>query len=64
MSNQAVMDKILTREETAKLLRISIQMLDTMRALKKIAFIRVGRRILFKESEVLKFLEDNTISSK
>ena len=50
---------LLTAEEAAKLLRVEPQTLAVWRCLKTvdIPFIRAGRKILYKELDILKFVE-------
>ena len=50
---------LLTAEEAAKLLRVEPQTLAVWRCLRtvNIPFIRAGRKILYKESDVLAFVE-------
>lgn len=52
-------DRLLTKEEVAEYLRISRATLG--RLMKKIPYIKLGRRVLFKKSDIDKFLESKKV---
>ena len=50
-------DELLSRKEVAKLLMISLPTLNKKQKLGKIPYYRMGTRVLFKKSEVMKSLD-------
>lgn len=52
-------DRLLTKDEAAKYLRISRTTLG--RLMKKIPYIKLDRRVLFKKSDIDKFLESKKV---
>ena len=52
------MDKLLTINETAKALRISVHTLRAWTLHRKIPFVRVGRKVLFRALDLEKLVED------
>ena len=52
IEEQDTKDKFLTRQETAKLLHISLTTLDTYSRLGIIKGRKVGHRVLYKKSEI------------
>jgi excisionase family DNA binding protein len=50
---------LLTAEEAARLLRVEVQTMAVWRCLKTVdlPFIRAGRKILYREADLLKFVE-------
>lgn len=52
-------DRLLTKEETAKYLHISRATLS--RLMKEIPYIKLGRRVLFKMSDIDKYLESKKV---
>ncbi len=56
-------DKYLTRDEVVKLLRISPSKLRQMMLDKRIPYSRIGRRLVFKLSEIEAMINSNQIGS-
>ena len=52
-------DRLLTLEETAKYLHVSRSTL--WRLMKEIPYIKLGRRVLFKMSDIEKYLESKRV---
>jgi len=52
------MDELLTIKEAAKALRLSVHTLRAWTFHRKIPFVRVGRKILFKALDLEKLVED------
>jgi hypothetical protein len=52
IEEQDTKDKFLTRQETAKLLHISLTTLDTYTRLDLIKRYKVGNRVLYKKSDI------------
>ena len=52
-------DELLTKEEAAKYLRVSRATLG--RIMKEITHIKIGRRVLFRKSDIEKYLQKKTI---
>ena len=52
IEEQDTKDKFLTRQETAKLLHISLTTLDTYTRLGLIKRYKVGNRVLYKKSDI------------
>lgn len=52
-------EKYLTNREVCQLLRISSRTLQNWRDTGEIPFIRLKRKILYQQSEILKLLENN-----
>jgi excisionase family DNA binding protein len=50
---------LLTAEEAAKLLRVEVQTLAIWRCLQRVdlPYVRAGRKILYRESDLLQFVE-------
>ncbi len=57
-------NKNLTRKEASAYLRVSIVTLDRAIAKKRIAYFRIGRRVLFSESHLETFLLSNEVKVK
>lgn len=53
--------RLITREETAKMLRISLSSLDHLSAAREIGFARLGRRCYYTPSGIEKFLESRRV---
>jgi excisionase family DNA binding protein len=64
LNSKEIEDIILNRKETCKLLDISQGTMQKFQNEGRIPFYRIGRRILFNKSEVLKALEAKTLSSR
>ena len=54
-------EKYLTNKDLCKLLHISSRTLQDYRDSGKIGYIQISGKILYKESDILKILEDNYI---
>jgi excisionase family DNA binding protein len=54
-----IMDELLTQKEIAKVFRITPQTLHRWRKIGKIPFVQIGRKILFKVSDVRGIVEQN-----
>ena len=52
------MDELLTINEAAKALRVSVHTLRAWTLHRKIPFVRVGRKVLFKALDLEKLVED------
>ena len=50
--------KVLTRQETADLLKLSLRSLDYLTATKQIPFKRMGRSIRFSESALQRWMDN------
>jgi len=48
--------ELLTREETAKYLRLSVSQVDYLTRSKQLQHIRIGRRVLFNRADLAAFL--------
>ena len=57
-------EKYLTDKEVSEKLKVSRRTLQDYRNQGRIAYIQLGGKILYKESEVLKWLEQNSPDSK
>ena len=57
------MDELLTGKEAAAYLRVSLSTLNTLRKQGKLAFIKIGRKVLFKMSalEALTTANEQTV---
>ncbi|MBW3599074.1 MAG: helix-turn-helix domain-containing protein [Planctomycetes bacterium] len=57
-------DKLLTAEEAAEMLGIAQQTLSVWRSSGryKLAYIKVGRNVRYRKSEIERFLEQNTVT--
>ena len=64
IEEQDTKDKFLTRQETAKLLHISLTTLDTYTRLDLIKRYKVGNRVLYKKSDINDSLLEKTSSIK
>jgi len=53
------MTKLLTARETAGLLRISLSGLSRLYGAKKIRAVKIGRRLLFDQTDLEKFVSEN-----
>jgi len=51
--------KLLTARETASLLRISLSGLSRLHGAKKIRAVKIGRRLLFDQTDLEKFVSEN-----
>ena len=51
------MSKLFDRKEAAKYLRISVETLDRHRKSGKLRFLKIGDRILLRESDLIAFSE-------
>jgi len=54
-------DELLTKEEVRKHLRIAASTLDIYIKNKKIPYIKLDRRVLFKKSDIDAFLESRKV---
>ena len=54
-------DRLLTKDEAAKYLRISVTTLGRMIRQREIPHIKLGRRVLFKMSDIDKYLESKKV---
>lgn len=55
-------EKLLTHDEVTAMLRVSSSTLSRMRkANTGPAYVKIGRRILYKQNSVLEYLNSNTI---
>lgn len=52
--------KLLTIEETSKLLNIKVGTLYVWVHQKKIPFVKIGRKLAFKESQLFEFINNNS----
>ena len=57
-------EKYLTNKELSSLLHMSERLLQDYRDTGKIPYIQISGKILYKESDVIKLLEDNYIRSR
>lgn len=57
-------DKLLTKEETSKYLRVSRQTLEKLMRKKQISFIKLDRKVLFKKLDIDEFIESKRILAK
>ena len=55
--NAAIQDVWLTTEETSKFLNVSTKTLKRYRDKSKLAYSKDGRKIRYKKSDILKYLE-------
>ncbi len=53
-----MLEKIYTKKETAWYLESSTATIDRLRKCGKISSIRIGGRIMFRENEILRFIEE------
>jgi len=58
------MEKLLTVPEAAEALRVSVNTIRAWVFQRKIPVIRVGRKLVFKESDLIKILEKGFQDSK
>ena len=56
--------KLLTIDEASNLLAIKVSRLRTAVFRREIPFIKIGRLVRFKESDLMKWVEDNTKNVK
>lgn len=62
LKNRASNDnRLLTSKEVCKLLCISSRTLQEWRNMGKIPFIKIGGKVLYKQSEVMKILDKNSL---
>ena len=57
-------EKLLIKQEVCEYLRIAPATLDRLIKNKQISYIKIGRRVLFRKSDIDEFLEKHKISGK
>lgn len=57
-------DKLLTKKEVVEYLRVAHQTLEKLMKQKQISFIKLDRKVLFKQSDVDEFIESKRILAK
>ncbi len=57
VSNTTQEDKLLSRQEAAELLKVSLSTLNSRMKKRQLPYKRIGRRILFSKTELLKSME-------
>jgi excisionase family DNA binding protein len=55
---------LLSRVEAAQFLRISIPMLDLLKARGELSSVKIGRRVLFDSQDLLAFIEKSKNKAK
>ena len=55
-------ERYLTNADLGKLLHLSLRTLQEFRDTRKIGYIKISGKILYRESDILKWLEDNYVS--
>ena len=58
------MEKLLTREDVMTILRISKPTLHKLMKEKKLRYVKVNRRVLFREEDLKKFINNHVIEAK
>ncbi|KAA6325659.1 hypothetical protein EZS27_025160 [termite gut metagenome] len=56
-------EKFLTNKDVCRMLNVSARTLQEWRSTEKIPFIQIKGKILYRETEVLKWLDNNRLSS-
>jgi len=51
--------KLLNKKEAATYLRLGVSTIDKLLALRKIKPVRIGRRVLFQQEDLDRFIEKN-----
>ncbi len=64
MDNENNSQTVFERKHAAEKLRISLVTLDRMLNKKRIAYFRVGRRVLFTQTHIDEYIERNTTKAK
>lgn len=54
-------ERYLTNADLSKLLHLSLRTLQEFRDARKIGYIKISGKILYRESDILKWLEDNYV---
>jgi len=54
-------DRLLSKKQAAEYLNISIGTLEKLMREKELPYIKLERKVLFRKSDIDKFLEDRTI---
>ena len=54
-------DRLLSKKQAAEYLNISIGTLEKLMREKELLYIKLERKVLFRKSDIDKFLEDRTI---
>lgn len=57
-------ERYLTNNDVANMLHISLRTLQDWRDNRRIAYIQISGKVLYKESDVRRLLEDNYFSNK
>jgi len=58
------MIELYPKKETAKMLHISIRTLEKLMARRKIAYIKIGKKVFFLPDHIQTFLQRNTFKSR
>lgn len=56
-----VREQLLTIDQAAAVLAVSVRMIRQLIETRRIAFVKVGRLVRIRESEVLRFIEAGTV---
>jgi excisionase family DNA binding protein len=56
--------KFVTEQQAAKILKMSYSKIKLLRGQKKIAFVRIGRSIRYKISQLQKFVEQGVVEAE
>jgi excisionase family DNA binding protein len=56
-------EKFLTNKDVCRMLNVSARTLQEWRSTEKIPFIQIKGKILYRETEILKWLDNNRLSS-
>lgn len=61
VTEAGVREQLLTIDEAAAVLAVSVRMIRQLIETRRIAFVKVGRLVRIRESEVLRFIEAGTV---
>jgi excisionase family DNA binding protein len=62
--SSAVDNTLISRKEAAKLLKVSLPTMNNLQKTGRIPFLKVGRRVLYKRGELLKYFEVSNIKPR
>jgi len=63
-NNILLIPKLYTKREAAEKIRMSVQFVDDMRGLGKLPYVKLGRYIFIKDTDITKFLEEQTVRAQ
>lgn len=64
MANSVLNDRLLDRRQAAEAIGMSVDFITDMCKLKKLTYVQLGRVTRIKESDLKKFLEEQTVKAR